>query len=159
MPGAPVRAKECRPATCRDWRRRRHQTQDEVVLPAPAAATWRRGWLSDVPTGKALYSCQAPLPAGPPLTRGLQTACPPDRFGSSMLSARELRKMNRFPCLHLLLSANGRRATSEYSRRYPRKTSCTDHPIRSRYAAVSCAIGSFWVCSADRSDESVRGGC
>src|SRR6266850_5170676 len=98
MPGEPVRAKECRPVTCRDSRRRRHRTQDEVVLSAPAAAAWRRGWLSDVPTGKALYSCQVLFPAGPPRTRGFQTACPPDRFGSSMLSARELRKRGRFPC-------------------------------------------------------------
>jgi hypothetical protein len=30
---------------------------------------------------------------------------------------------------------NGYRATSEYSRRYPRRTSCKDHAIRSRYAA------------------------
>ena len=72
--------------------------------------------------------------------RELQTACPPDRFGSSILSARELRKRGRFPCLHLLSTTNGCRATAEYSRRYPRRTSCTDHPIRSRYAAspVSC---------------------
>src|SRR6266853_5044448 len=136
MPGEPVRAKECRPATCRDWRRRQHQTQDEVVLSGPLAAAWRRGWLSDVPTGKALYSCQVLFPAGPPRTRGFQTACPPDRFGSSILSARELRKTGRFPCLHLLSTTNGCRATAEYSRRYPRRTSCTDHPIRSRYAAL-----------------------
>src|SRR5258706_1440265 len=107
MPGEPVRAKECRPATCRDWRRRQHQTQDEVVLSGPLAAAWRRGWLSDVPTGKALYSCQVLFPAGPPRTRGFQTACPPDRFGSSMLSARELRKSRRFPCLYLLSTTNG----------------------------------------------------
>src|ERR1700737_4058631 len=31
---------------------------------------------------------------------------------------------------------NGRRATSEYSRRYPRRTSGKDHAIRSRYAAL-----------------------
>src|SRR5258708_6088921 len=31
---------------------------------------------------------------------------------------------------------NGCPATSEYSRRYPRRTSCKDHPIRSRYAAL-----------------------
>src|SRR5882762_3947850 len=29
---------------------------------------------------------------------------------------------------------NGCRATSEYSRRYPRRTSCKDHAIRIRYA-------------------------
>src|SRR5712671_2181248 len=73
---------------------------------------------------------------GPPRTRHFQTACPPDRFGSSILSARELRKTGCFPCFHLLSTTNGCRATSEYSRRYPRKTSCTDHPIRSRYAAL-----------------------
>src|ERR1700687_1971359 len=95
----PVRAKECRPATCRGSKRRRHQTQDEVVLSAPAAAAWRREWLSSVPTGKALYSFQVLLPAGPPRTRGFRTACPPDRFGSSILSARELSKRGRFPCL------------------------------------------------------------
>src|SRR5258708_20043776 len=136
MPGEPVRAKECRPVTCRDSRRRRHQTQDEVVLSAPAAAAWRRGWLSDVPTGKGLDSCQVLFPAGPPRTRGFQTACPPDRFGPSILSARELRKRGRFPCLHLLSTTTRCPATSDYSKRYPRKTSCTDHPIRSRYAAL-----------------------
>src|SRR6267378_7456670 len=136
MRGEPVRAKECRPATCRDSRRRRHQTQDEAVLSGPAAAAWRRGWLSDVPTGTALYFCQVLFPAGPPRTRGFQTACPPDRFVSSILSARELRKRGRFPYLHLLSTTNGCRATAEYSRRYPRRTSCTDHPIRSRYAAL-----------------------
>src|SRR6202035_4405461 len=99
MPGEPVRAKECRPGTCRDSRRRRHQTQDEVVLSAPAAAAWRRGWLSDVPKGKALYSCQVLSPAGPPGARGFQKACPPDRFGSSILSAREPHKRCRFPWL------------------------------------------------------------
>src|ERR1700681_1126957 len=31
---------------------------------------------------------------------------------------------------------NGYRATSEYSRRYPRRTSCKDHAIRSRYAVL-----------------------
>src|SRR6266853_4407993 len=135
MPGEPVRAKECRPTTCRDSRRRRHQTRDEVVLSARAAATSRRVRLSNVPTGKEPCSCQALFPAGPPRTRGFQTACPPDRFGSSILSARELRKRGRFPYLHLLSTTNGCRATAEYSRRYPRRTSCTDHPIRSRYAA------------------------
>src|SRR5260370_34138758 len=102
MPGEPVRAKECRPATCRDSRRRRHQTRDEVVLSGPAAAASRRVWLSDVPTSKAPCSCPVLFPAGPPRTKGLQTACPPDRFGSSILSALELRKRRRFPCLHLL---------------------------------------------------------
>src|ERR1700737_4931713 len=94
----------------------RHQTQDEGVLPAPAAAAWRRGRLSDVPTDKALYSGQVLFPAGPPRMRGFQKACPPDRFGFSMLSARELRKRDRFPCLHLLSTINGCRATDEYSR-------------------------------------------
>src|ERR1700694_3876725 len=102
MPLEPVRAKECRSATCRDSRRRQHQTRDEVVLSAPAAATSRRVWLSDVPTSKATCSCQVLFPAEPPRTRGFQKACPPDRFGLSILSARELRKSLRFPCLHLL---------------------------------------------------------
>src|ERR1700732_768264 len=136
MPDEPVRATECQLATCRDSRRRRHQTRDEVVLSAPAAAAWRRGWLSDVPTGTAPCSCQVLFPAGPPRTRGFQTACPPDRFGSSRLSARELRKRGRFPCRHLLSTTNECRATAEYSRRYPRRTSCTDQPTRSRYAAL-----------------------
>src|SRR5580692_458028 len=40
-------------------------------------------------------------------------------------------------CFSLLLpSSDGRRATCEYSRRYPRRTSCKDHAIRSRYAAL-----------------------
>src|SRR6202795_2239296 len=40
-------------------------------------------------------------------------------------------------CFPLFLpSSDGRRATSEYSRRYPRRTSCKDHAIRSRYAAL-----------------------
>jgi len=34
------------------------------------------------------------------------------------------------------LLPHGCRATSEYSRRYPRRTSCKDHAIRSRYAAL-----------------------
>src|SRR6266849_9580230 len=102
MPGEPLRTKECRPATCRDSRRRRHQTRDEVVLSGPAAAASRRVWLSDVPTSKAPCSCPVLFPAGRPRTKGLQTACPPDRFGSSILSARELRKPRRFPWLHLL---------------------------------------------------------
>src|SRR6266481_558154 len=39
-------------------------------------------------------------------------------------------------CFFLFLpSSNGYRATSEYSRRYPRRTSCKDRAIRSRYAA------------------------
>src|ERR1700674_3893483 len=102
MPGEPVRAKECRPATCRDSRRRGHQTRDEVVLSGPAAAASRRVWRSDVPTSKATCSCPVLFPAGPPRTKGLQTACPPDRFGSSTLSARELYKRRRFPWLQLL---------------------------------------------------------
>src|SRR5580704_14694744 len=101
MPGEPVRAKECRPATCRDSRQRRHQTPGEVVLSGPAAAASRRVWLSDVPTSKAACSCPVLFPAEPPRTKGFQTACPPDRFGSSILSARELRKRRRFPWLHL----------------------------------------------------------
>src|SRR5258708_34412787 len=36
--------------------------------------------------------------------RGFQKACPPDRFGSSILSARELHKSLRFPLFHLLSS-------------------------------------------------------
>src|ERR1700736_1382246 len=36
----------------------------------------------------------------------------------------------------MLRMPNGHRATSEYSRRYPRRTSCKDHPIRIRYAAL-----------------------
>src|SRR5713101_7893136 len=102
MPGEPLRAKECWLVTCRDWRRRRHQTRDEVVLSAPAAAASRRVWLLDVPTSKESCSCQALFPAGLPRTRGFQKACPPDRFGSSTLSARELCKRRRFPWLHLL---------------------------------------------------------
>src|SRR4029077_11084508 len=40
-------------------------------------------------------------------------------------------------CFPLFLpSSDGRRATSEYSRRYPRRTSCKDLAIRSRYAAL-----------------------
>src|SRR6476646_7681317 len=97
MPGEPVRAKEWRLVTCRDWRRRRHQTRDEIVLSAPAAAASRRVWLSDVPTSKATCSCQALFPAEPPRTRDFHKACPPDRFGFSMLSARELRKSLGFP--------------------------------------------------------------
>src|SRR5712671_662556 len=39
-------------------------------------------------------------------------------------------------CFPLFLpSSDGRRATSEYLRRYPRRTSCKDHAIRIRYAA------------------------
>src|SRR5216684_113099 len=38
--------------------------------------------------------------------------------------------------LESLRVPNGCRATSEYSRRYPRRTSCKDHGIRSRYAAL-----------------------
>jgi len=40
----------------------------------------------------------------------------------------------------MLRVLNGYRATSEYSRRYPRRTSCKDRAIRSRYAAwpVGC---------------------
>src|SRR4029077_3523250 len=100
--GEPVRAKEWWRVTCRDWRRRRPQTRGEVVLSALAAAASRRGRLRDVPTGKAACSCQALFPAEPPRTRGLQKACPPDRFGCSILSARELHTSLRFPWLHLL---------------------------------------------------------
>src|ERR1700680_3263561 len=107
MPGEPVRAKECRRATCRDSRRRRHQTRDEVALSAAAAAASRRVWLSDAPTSKAPCSCPVLFPAGPPRTRDFQKACPPDRFGSSILSPRQLRKSRRFPCLHLLSTTNG----------------------------------------------------
>src|SRR5216684_1035062 len=38
--------------------------------------------------------------------------------------------------LESLRVPNGCRATSEYSRRYPHRTSCKDHGIRSRYAAL-----------------------
>src|SRR5580692_8097591 len=102
MPGEPVHAKECRPATCRDSRRRRHRTRDEVVLPAPAAAASRRVSLSDVPTSKLACSCQARFLGGRPRMRGFQKACPPDRFGSSILSMRELCTNLHFPWLHLL---------------------------------------------------------
>src|SRR6267143_2298123 len=44
-----------------------------------------------------------------------------------MLHARSLESL-RVP--------NECRATSEYSRRYPRRTSCKDHAVRSRYAAL-----------------------
>src|ERR1700730_7335847 len=98
MPREPVRAKECRLATWQDARERPNRTQDEVVLSAPAAAAWRRGRLSDVPTGKALYSCQVLFPAGLPRTKGFRKACPPDRFASSSFSVRELRKRGRLPC-------------------------------------------------------------
>src|ERR1700681_3608678 len=111
MPDEPVRATECQPATCRDSRRRRVQTRDEVVLSAPATAASRRGWLSDVPTGKESCSCQALFPARPPQRRDLQEACPPDRLGSSKPSARGLRKSRRLPCIHLLSTPNGCRAT------------------------------------------------
>src|ERR1700736_2115498 len=102
MPCEPVRAKKCRLATCRDSRRKQHQTRDEVVLSAPTAAASRRVWLSDVPTSKAACFCPVLFPAESPRTRGVQKACPPDRFGSSILSARELHKSLRFPWLHLL---------------------------------------------------------
>src|SRR5271168_4889554 len=102
MPGEPVRAKECRLATCRDWRRKRLQTRDEVVLVAPTAAASRRVRLSDVPTSKAAYSSQALFPAAPHRTRGFQKACPPARFGSSIFSAREPHKSLRFPWVSLL---------------------------------------------------------
>src|ERR1700676_2894174 len=40
-------------------------------------------------------------------------------------------------CFSLFLpSSDGCRATCEYSRRYPRRTSCKDHAIRRRYAAL-----------------------
>jgi hypothetical protein len=107
MLGALVRAKECRLAICRDSRRRRHQTRDEVVHSAPTAAASRRVQLSDVPTSKVACSCQALFPVEPPRTRGLQKACPPDRFGPSILSARELRRSLRFPWLHFLNTAAG----------------------------------------------------
>src|SRR6266850_7130207 len=45
-----------------------------------------------------------------------------------MLHARSLESAHPLP--------NGCRATSEYSRRYPRRTSCKDHAIRSRCAAL-----------------------
>src|ERR1700681_5073676 len=102
MPGEPVRAKECWLGTCRDGRRRRRHTRDECDLQALRAAASRREPPSGAPTNKAACSCPALFPAGPPRTRGLQKACPPARFGSSILSARELRKSLRFPWFHLL---------------------------------------------------------
>src|SRR5258708_36601055 len=40
-------------------------------------------------------------------------------------------------CFSLFLaSSNGCRASCEYSRRYPRRTSCKDHAIHRRYAAL-----------------------
>src|SRR6267154_6482267 len=104
MPGEPVRAKEWRLVTCRDWRRRRRQTRDEAVLQFPTVAASRRVWLSDVPTSKATCFCPALFPAGPPRMKGSQKACPLVRFGSSILSARELHKSLRFPSLRLLLT-------------------------------------------------------
>src|SRR5216683_7987318 len=97
MPGELVRAKECRLVICRDSRRRRHQTRDEVVLPTTIAGASRRVRLSDVPTSKEACSCLALFPAESPRRRGLQKACPRDQFGRSMFSARELRKSLRFP--------------------------------------------------------------
>src|SRR5216683_2358888 len=102
MPGELVRAKECRLVICRDSRRRRHQTRDEVVLPTTIAGASRRVRLSDVPTSKEACSCLALFPAESPRTRGLQKACPRDQFGRSMFSARELRKSLRFPWVRLL---------------------------------------------------------
>src|SRR6266850_8112937 len=102
MPGEPVRAKECWLVTCRDWRRRRHQTRDEVVLPCPTAAASRRVWLSDVPTSRAACFCPALFPAGPPRMRGFQRACPLVQFALSTPSVRELHKRHRFPWLRLL---------------------------------------------------------
>jgi hypothetical protein len=78
--------------TCRDLRRRRHQTRDGTVLPVPTTAASRRVWLSDVPTSKGACFFPALFRAGPPRMRGFPTACPPARFGPSILSARELRK-------------------------------------------------------------------
>src|SRR5438132_11460737 len=97
MPDEPVRGKEWLLVTCRDWRRRRRQTRDKAVLPSPTAAASRRVWLSDVPTNKATCFCPALFPAERRRMRGFQKACPPDRFGSSILSARELYKRLRFP--------------------------------------------------------------
>src|SRR6266850_6974847 len=102
MPGEPVRAKECWLVACRDWRRRRHQTRDEAVLPSLTAAASRRVWLSDVPTSKATCFCPALFPAERHRMRGSEKACPLVRFASSTPSARELHKRLRFPWLHLL---------------------------------------------------------
>src|SRR6266436_7568434 len=102
MLGEPVRAKEWRLVTCRDWRRRRRQTRDKAVLPSPTAAASRRVWLSDVPTNKAACFCPALFPAERPRMRGFQRACPPVRFASSTPSAREPHKSLRFPSLRLL---------------------------------------------------------
>src|SRR6202158_3516838 len=112
MTDEPVRATECQLATCRDSRRRRVQTRDEVVLSALATAASRRGWLSDVPTGKESCSCQALFPARPPQRRGPKAARPPYRLRSSKPAARGLRKSRRLPCIHLLSTTNGCRATS-----------------------------------------------
>src|SRR5260370_8297723 len=102
MPGVLDRAKECRLAICRGLRRRRHQTRDEVVLPATIAGASRRVRLSNVPTSKEACFCLGLLPAESPRTRGLQKACPRDQFGRSMFSARELRKSLRFRWVRLL---------------------------------------------------------
>src|SRR5216684_2645448 len=107
MPGEPVRAKEWRLVTCRDWRRRRHQTRDEAVLPSPTAAASRRVWLSDVPTSKAACFCPALFPAGPPQTRVLQKACPPGRVVPSIPSAREPHKSLRLSLLRFLNTTAG----------------------------------------------------
>src|SRR5437879_2448701 len=102
MPGEPVRAKEWRLVTCRDWRRRRRQTRDEAVLQSPTVAASRRVSLSDVPTNKAACFCPALFPAGRLRVRDPQIACPLVRFAPSTPSARELHKRLRFPWLHLL---------------------------------------------------------
>src|SRR6266404_1883396 len=104
MPCEPVRGKEWRLVTCRDWRRRRRQTREKAVLPSPTAAASRRGWLSDVPTNKATCFCPALFPAERRRMRGSQKACPLVRVAPSILSARELHKSLRFPLFHLLSS-------------------------------------------------------
>src|SRR5579862_4826341 len=102
MPVELVRARECRFAICRDSRRRRCQTQDEVFVLAIIGGASRRVRLSDVPTGKEACFCQVLSPAEAPRRRSLQKACPRGQFGCSMFLLRELPKNLRFPCVRLL---------------------------------------------------------
>src|SRR5215472_13499992 len=82
--------------------------------------------------------------------------CMPRRVGLFFLGAeiapvidtvaRVLSDSAMFLLLVKLLYAgvpNGCRATSGYSRRYPRRTSCKDRPIRSRYAALPVRCPAF----------------
>src|ERR1700674_905093 len=97
MPGELLLAKEWRLPTCRDLRRRRHQTRDVGVLRAPTEEASRRASPSGAPTNRAACSCPALFPAGPPRTTAFQKACPPDRFAPSIPSIRQLRKSLHFP--------------------------------------------------------------